>query len=127
MSATNLREQLGKASRASTGDRRVTLVGRLDGVPLAAAVNTPTIEAMIGRPPWMRDALCREYPAVTFFPEQGESSADAKAICRRCVVRSECLLHALDTPSMEGIWGGAGRRSRDRLRKSNKPSPEGGL
>jgi hypothetical protein len=38
------------------------------------------------REPWMRDALCNEYPKALFFPERGEDVEPAKAVCGRCAV-----------------------------------------
>jgi len=47
---------------------------------------------------------------------------DAKAICRTCPVRNECLEFALPQPVLEGTWGGltesqrrAERRKRRRI------------
>jgi WhiB family redox-sensing transcriptional regulator len=48
------------------------------------------------RPPWMRDAACREHPEVSFYAELGESLEPARAVCAGCLVRDECLGHALD-------------------------------
>ncbi len=71
-------------------------------------------------PQWHRDALCREHPEVSFFTELGASTAPAKALCRRCLVRDECLSYALADPHLEGIWGGTGPRERARLRRTQK-------
>jgi hypothetical protein len=38
------------------------------------------------RPAWMKDALCREHPEISFFPEPGEDLRAAKAVCARCLV-----------------------------------------
>lgn len=75
-----------------------------------------------GLPAWHRDALCREYPGVSFFPVLGESSAPAKAVCGRCAVRSECADYAVDDPSLGGIWGGLSARERGRLRRARTRS-----
>jgi len=63
--------------------------------------------ALTTRPAWMRDAACREHPEVSWFPMAGINPA-AIAICRTCLVRVECLTHALNhgTDSEFGIWGG---------------------
>ena len=66
------------------------------------------------RPPsWHRDALCAQpaHKGVNFFPERGESAAPAKAICGRCVVRSECLSYALEV-GPTGIWAGTSGHDR---------------
>src|SRR4051794_3338265 len=50
-------------------------------------------EAIIGAlaariPSWQRDARCTEYDDPSWwFPERGESSEPAKAVCARCAVR----------------------------------------
>jgi WhiB family redox-sensing transcriptional regulator len=72
------------------------------------------------RPAWTKDALCPEYPHVSFFPQRGESSGEAKAICRRCLVQEECLAYALTTHSTatdHGVWGGLSARERRQLRR----------
>jgi WhiB family transcriptional regulator, redox-sensing transcriptional regulator len=58
------------------------------------------------RPPWMRDAACREHPEVNFHPGHGESPEPARAVCSRCMVRNECLQFALDDDERYGVWGG---------------------
>ncbi len=42
---------------------------------------------------------------------------EAKRICHRCPVRSECLRWALDTGQDHGIWGGADEAERRTLRR----------
>ncbi|MBG0828580.1 WhiB family transcriptional regulator [Planomonospora sp. ID67723] len=54
----------------------------------------------------MRLALCAEVDPDLWFPEQGESNKDAKAICARCEVRTECLTYALELGDEFGVWGG---------------------
>lgn len=56
--------------------------------------------------PWMLDALCHEYPANWWFVEQGESGRKAKKVCRRCLVREDCLAYAIEHGEKYGIWGG---------------------
>lgn len=66
---------------------------------------------------WHADALCIEYPQVDFFPRRGESTAEARAICGRCLVRDECLAAALRQGDKHGVWGGTSGVDRRRLRK----------
>lgn len=68
------------------------------------------------RPQWMRDALCREYPGVAFFPVRGQTSAPAKAICHRCLVERECRAFALGNPDLTGVWGGTSDKERKAMR-----------
>ncbi len=72
---------------------------------------------VVRRPGWQADALCREYPDVDYFPSPGRSSAAAKKICARCLVRAECLSYALELgPEVHGIFGGTTARERARMR-----------
>lgn len=67
--------------------------------------------------PWRRDAAGREHPELNWFPERGESTRPAKAVCDGCLVRSECLAWALDhevTP--HGVWGGLSPQERSAIR-----------
>src|SRR5688572_14658755 len=72
--------------------------------------------ALTDPPEWHRDALCQEYPAGWFFTERGENELvdAAKAVCRRCLVRRECLTFALNDPDAlhHGIWGATSARER---------------
>lgn len=81
-------------------------------------------ELAAGPPAWMRDALCREpHPGANWFPERGEDASRAKAVCRRCLVREECLAYAGLDPDLRGIWGGLSDRQR-RQRRQAAPKPE---
>jgi WhiB family transcriptional regulator, redox-sensing transcriptional regulator len=87
------------------------------------------LEVLEWRPPWQRDALCREYVGrVNFFPRLRESVEPARAVCRRCLVREACLEFALEHDERSGVWGGLSARERrfyrGRLRVS---SPRLGL
>ena len=65
---------------------------------------------------WRQWALCAEVDPDAFFPEKGESTRAAKDICRRCLVRIECLRSALANDERFGVWGGFSDRERRRLR-----------
>jgi predicted Fe-S protein YdhL (DUF1289 family) len=84
-------------------------------------------DSLLQRPAWMAEGACRsgqqvsqngtpaaERPAVNFFPGRGESAAPAKAVCRRCPVRSPCLEFALEH-DVSGVWGGTSERQRRQL------------
>ena len=71
---------------------------------------------------WQVRAACRGPGAQLFFPptyqerkdEREERERRAKAICRDCAVRRECLDYAMSIRELHGIWGGlteAERRS----------------
>lgn len=77
-----------------------------------------TLEDVLHRPAFMADGACRDHPEVSFFPSRGEQLAPAKAVCRGCRVRAECLAFALAQPAWDdvGIWGGMSAQERKRLR-----------
>ncbi|MGI8796920.1 MAG: WhiB family transcriptional regulator [Acidimicrobiia bacterium] len=63
---------------------------------------------------WQKDAVCREHVAdVEWFPTQGRSAEPARAICKRCLVRVECLEFAIDNGIVDGVWGGTTGAQRD--------------
>jgi len=67
---------------------------------------------------WQADAACLEHLdlASAFFPERGDHGwKDAQAICRACLVQSDCLAFALDEDIAWGIWGGSTGPERIRL------------
>jgi WhiB family redox-sensing transcriptional regulator len=46
---------------------------------------------------------------------EGAAQQKAKAICRPCPVRTECLADALDNNNEFGVWGGMTERERRAL------------
>lgn len=67
---------------------------------------------------WRELALCTQVDTEIFFPSKGDPSASAKAICRACDVREECLEEALAAVmNPHGIWGGVSERERRYMRK----------
>lgn len=67
---------------------------------------------------WKEDASCLGIDPKLFHPERGESTKEAKAVCRDCVVREECLEFAITSSEKFGVWGGLSERERRRLRKA---------
>lgn len=73
--------------------------------------------------PWQRRAACRGPVAKVFYPPatpeprsaREAREAQAKAICRACPVRPECLDYALAIREPHGIWGGMSELERSRL------------
>ena len=82
---------------------------------LAAVV----LAAMLQLGEWREWALCAEVDPEAFFPEKGESTRAAKSICRRCMVKVECLRSALANDERFGVWGGLSDRERRRLRRTS--------
>ena len=72
--------------------------------------------------PWDSDALCREHPEVNFYPGRGESNEPAKAVCRQCLVRRECLVFAMSNGDAfrHGVWGGTAPGERRQLLASHE-------
>jgi WhiB family transcriptional regulator, redox-sensing transcriptional regulator len=66
---------------------------------------------------WQDYGNCIGIDPELFFPERGVSTAEAKEVCRGCMVRVECLEFALDSGEKFGIWGGMSERERRRLRR----------
>ncbi|WFB88476.1 MULTISPECIES: WhiB family transcriptional regulator [Streptomyces] len=62
---------------------------------------------------WHEKAICVGADPDLFFPVGHSGSAPvrlqtarAKAVCRRCLVREQCLAWALRHEEADGIWGG---------------------
>lgn len=72
-------------------------------------------------PAWQRDALCREYPDVAFFPSAGQEATEARAVCARCIVRVECLNFALTEDLVHGVFGGTTPAERRRIAATPLP------
>jgi WhiB family transcriptional regulator, redox-sensing transcriptional regulator len=59
---------------------------------------------------WQRAAACRSADPDLFFPVSSsgrslEQEERAKAVCRTCIVRRQCLQYAI-AANEEGVWGG---------------------
>lgn len=75
---------------------------------------------------WTTEAVCAQVGGDIWFPKKGANGtlvAQAKAICAECPVRAQCLDHALETGSWDGIFGGLSGKerrkvARDRLREA---------
>lgn len=66
---------------------------------------------------WQDHANCLGIDPDLFFPERGEPTTEAKAVCAGCRVRTECLEYALAIREPHGIWGGASARERRLIRR----------
>jgi WhiB family redox-sensing transcriptional regulator len=69
-------------------------------------------------PEWRELALCAETDPDAFFPEKGGSTREAKRICSRCSVKTECLEFALGSGERFGIYGGLSERERRKLQRN---------
>ena len=69
---------------------------------------------------WRSQANCLGVDPNLFFPERGASTREAKAVCRGCVVKDDCLEYAMVNAERFGIWGGLSERERRSLRRQRK-------
>ena len=84
---------------------------------LAALVATQRFSSADGERRWQEEANCLGVDPDLFFPERGASTREAKAVCRSCEVRVDCLEYALAHGEKFGIWGGLSERERRRVRR----------
>lgn len=77
------------------------------------------LEEDLEQPSWREDASCRGFDAGVFFPDDGDAAgiAYAKSVCAGCPVVDACLSYAVEMNQSEGIWGGATKQERRRLRR----------
>lgn len=93
-----------------------------DRAAMTLTINGDDDVPMFEWPDWQRDAACRTADVEVFFRSPGYAADEAKAICRRCPVQSECLEYALEERINFGIWGGATERDRRRIRRERGQS-----
>jgi WhiB family redox-sensing transcriptional regulator len=73
---------------------------------------------------WRDQAACRDEDPELFFPVGTTGPAllqiaEAKAVCGRCSVSSECLQWALASGQDAGVWGGLSEDERRALKRRN--------
>jgi WhiB family transcriptional regulator, redox-sensing transcriptional regulator len=93
--------------------------------PLVTNATTTSLAALVasqrfsadGERRWQEEANCLGVDPDLFFPERGASTREAKAVCRSCEVRVDCLEYALAHGEKFGIWGGLSERERRRVRR----------
>jgi WhiB family transcriptional regulator, redox-sensing transcriptional regulator len=74
---------------------------------------------------WQQAAACRSADPELFFPVSSGGSAReqeerAKAVCRMCAVRRQCLQYALAMKEPYGVWGGMTEVERRRAPRSGR-------
>lgn len=67
--------------------------------------------------PDFTDAACAGVDPDLFFPGRGQSTSEAKQVCRNCACRVECLQYALDNHENVGVWGMTSERERRTIRR----------
>ncbi|MGH3927879.1 MAG: WhiB family transcriptional regulator [Pseudonocardiaceae bacterium] len=75
---------------------------------------------------WRPQAACLDTDPNLFFPIGASGPAldqteQAKAVCGRCPVVTQCLDWALATNQHDGIWGGLSEDERRTLRRRRNP------
>lgn len=65
---------------------------------------------------WMQQGKCHGMDPDLWFPERGQPTEPAKAVCRTCPVQQRCLDYALDVGETWGIWGGKSARERRQIK-----------
>lgn len=68
------------------------------------------------KPAWHAAAACREHPELEWVPSPKANTSAHKAVCAACLVRAECLDHALEG-NERGVWGGTDERDRRAMRE----------
>jgi WhiB family redox-sensing transcriptional regulator len=83
-----------------------------------------TEDTATGAAGWRVEAACRPLDSAIFFPDRtayrNDAVAGAKAVCRRCPVREECLEAAMDGGEKIGIWGGLTPLERANLQRRKR-------
>lgn len=74
------------------------------------------------RPAWHEQAACRGTDPSLFYPEKGDPTDEAKAVCAECPVAIECFLGGLD--EQYGIWGGGTLEDRRATRRERARSEQ---
>ncbi|CAN5676479.1 hypothetical protein BH24ACT11_BH24ACT11_20490 [soil metagenome] len=71
---------------------------------------------------WRHRSACLDEDPELFFPIGNTGPAlsqieEAKAVCRRCTVREQCLAWALESGQDHGVWGGLSEDERRALKR----------
>lgn len=69
---------------------------------------------------WQDEARCKGRSSTVFYPQRGVPTASARALCKECPVKRECLEYALAADERFGIWGGLSERERRKLQRERK-------
>jgi WhiB family redox-sensing transcriptional regulator len=82
------------------------------------------VEGGVVKNDWRMNAACQPFDSELFFPDRSayrnNEVARAKAVCRGCPVREECLKAAMDGREKVGIWGGLTPEERAKLQRRNR-------
>jgi WhiB family redox-sensing transcriptional regulator len=67
---------------------------------------------------WRERAACTGIDPDLFFPERGDRTEPAKAVCATCPVVAPCLASALREHESFGVFGGTSERERKAIRRA---------
>jgi WhiB family redox-sensing transcriptional regulator len=73
---------------------------------------------------WRHEAACLDEDPELFFPIGNTGPAilqieEAKAVCRKCDVVTQCLKWAIDSGQDAGVWGALSEDERRALKRRN--------
>lgn len=71
--------------------------------------------------PWAGQAACKGCDPDLWFPERGNGTREAKAICHTCPVETACRDYALRWAIEYGVWGGTTPDQRRTIRAHTHP------
>lgn len=66
----------------------------------------------------MTYVACKDADINLFFSTSPAKTAEAKAICARCLLIKPCRERAMADPEIEGVWGGLTLVERNAIRAS---------
>ncbi|MFG3702412.1 WhiB family transcriptional regulator [Bacillus mobilis] len=66
---------------------------------------------------WQERGICNQTDPELFYVDKGGTPEPAKAVCRNCEVRIDCLEYALANNEAYGVWGGTTERERRALKR----------
>ena len=69
---------------------------------------------------WRKNGNCQGLDPNLFFPDSGEKSNEAKAVCIDCPVKKTCLEYAVANGIEHGVWGGSSQREIKRIIKARR-------
>lgn len=92
------------------------------GQPYAVTEEHPEGQATVKGAGWQLQGECKNYDPELFFPVGHTGPAlkqiqDAKQVCFKCTVASDCLNWALNTGQDAGVWGGMSEDERRELKR----------
>jgi WhiB family transcriptional regulator, redox-sensing transcriptional regulator len=105
---------------STRGHRHETGLGGFGSAAMVSLAGGARVPVDAAREVWA-SALCAQVDPELFFPEKGQPSAPAKALCARCPVTALCL--ATFGPLVaDGVVGGLTAQERRQQRRTDRPA-----